>query len=78
LLEAYVKFAQEKSEDIDLDIRHNISAMYSRPFAKSETIVKILMEYENGEFKGKDSHEQGGSAMFWDKVRALVPQKKTD
>jgi len=77
LLTTYLGFAQEKSEDIDMDIRHNMSAMKHRPRAKSETVVKSLMEYENGEFKGKDSHEQAGPIFFWNNVRGLIPQKKT-
>jgi hypothetical protein len=28
------------------------------PFTKCETVVKVLMKYEDGEFEGKDSHEK--------------------
>lgn len=78
LLNDYLKFAFEGSQDIDKDVRHNVSAMQQMPWAKSETIVKELMKYHGGEFEWEDSHQKWGSEEFWNNVKRLVPQTKTD
>jgi hypothetical protein len=61
-----------------MDVKHNFYAMRSLPFTKSETIVRLLMKYENGEFEGKDSHEKEGPKAFWENVTSGLPKRKTD
>ena len=58
LLKTYIADSNETNQDLDMDVRHNFSAMGGTPFTKCETMVKELLKYDQNEFEGKDSHEK--------------------
>ena len=78
LLEEFIDNSNEKDEELDPEVRKNLSSLTWSVLTKSQSVVAQMIKFDNWGFAGKDGDEIQNMRAFSEKMQEAIPKWKLD